>query len=220
MEKEHSQGVHLGFPKFLAQRTPPSPHPYSPALGDTKTKDRKCHRRMAIFPGLEHHLPCPCVKIQPVFMKNSFLFQPQKQQDGAAVSHTGRKCTTGVPGIPPFQCVQVCNLPHCLTQLLLTLIQVWTAPSYLSTPPLARSVSVHSLRILCTLCCVLSVHYLACAPRSLPNGWDIHGPLSTQEPVNTQPTSTWILLTLAITSASKVNPPPHGLICPALQRRS
>lgn len=72
--------------------------------------------------------------------------------DLAHQPHTGRKCTTGVPGIPPFQCVQVPNLPYCLTQLPLTLIQVWPTTSYLSTPPLARSASLHSLGILCTLC--------------------------------------------------------------------
>ena len=36
----------------------------------------------------------------------------------------------------------------------------------------------------------------------------------TQEPVYSQPTSTWFLLTLTTNSVSKVKLPTHGLVCP------
>lgn len=111
---------------------------------------------MAIFPGLEHHLPCPCVHIQPVFIKNSFLFQPQKQWDAAVVTWRINPTLEGnAPRCPRDTPISVCAgpqsplLPNSAptdlnSSLANNILPIYPSPGQVGLSPLSRD-PVYSL---------------------------------------------------------------------------
>lgn len=110
------KGGSLWIPKILSAEDS-TPHPHSLALGNTGTKDRKGHRKMAIFPGLKHHVPppLPLCPHPTCFYGEQFPLSASETAgwgscDLAHQPHTGRKCTPGVLRIPHFS-VCVCVPP-------------------------------------------------------------------------------------------------------------
>lgn len=106
-------------------------------------EDGHLPRVEASFPPLRH----PCVHIQSVFMENSFFFQPRNSRVGqlwpSASPPNWKERHPRCPEDTPFQCAGL-QSPPLTNSSPLILLQAWSTPSYLPTPPLASLGLLHT----------------------------------------------------------------------------